>query len=599
MMERKREDKSSAPGPSPDQAMADLEGMAPVTIYNQNSPVRSWLPGIFQAIQRWLVTNTFAPSWVPRRWNTPALGYLVALALQGLCATGTLLLLQAYPSFAFSGVLEVLVVALVALNWGAGPSLVATLIGALLLEFVILPPPFTWNATNAQSVVESLLFLAVGVIISIVASQSQRARKNAEHLTNSLAVERAHLDAIIEAIPDAVAIYDAQGTVIRLNHAGQQAANAANSKTTQEAGQPAGNLSTAAGERFQLAPFPLERVLRGETLEAVEVQIRSAGGQERFMSVSAAPLRDLQGRSTGAVSIMRDITTLRKSEQALREANRQMSDFLSLSGHELRTPLTGIIGHLQLARRRLERHIADDLKQATTHRVEETSRFVVMKEPLQRAEQQARLMNRLVGDLLDAARIQSDRLALYPTLCNLATIVQEVVEEHRWSAPERSIALGLPTEEQVPILADADRIKQALTNYLTNALKYSPEDQPIKVRLQLEQRQARVLVVDHGPGLPAYEHERIWERFHRVQGIEARSGSGVGLGLGLHISRSIIEQHRGRVGVESQPGQGATFWFTLPLARSEAGAPGLRRNSARDTSRNDASLTWHEAPPSI
>ncbi|HEY7347131.1 MAG TPA: DUF4118 domain-containing protein [Ktedonobacterales bacterium] len=479
------------------------------------------------------------------------IGYLVAIALQAIVATTTLLLLQTFPTFAFSGVLEVLVVAFVALNWGAGPSLIATLVGALLLEFVILPPRFTWNLTDAQQVVETLLFLFAGLIISVVASQSQRARKNAEELTISLAVERAHLNAIIEAIPDVVAIYDHQGTIIRLNHAGQQMVSLTGSSATQAPALPNDAGAASGEEQFPLALFPLERVLEGETLEAIEVQTSTALGEERFVSVSAAPLRERQGQGAGAVSIMRDITTLRRNEQAVREANRQMSDFLSLASHELRTPLTGITGHLQLAQRRLERLISSEERPKTIHTREETSRFALIQEPLQRAEQQARLMNRLVGDLLDASRIQADRLTLHLTLCNLTTIVQQTVEEQQYSWPNRTIALHLPDNAQAPLLADVDRIGQVVTNYLTNALKYSPEDKRVEVCLRLEGHQARVLVRDYGPGLPASEQERIWERFHRAPGVEVQSGSGVGWAWACTSAASLSSGIRGRLALKA------------------------------------------------
>jgi signal transduction histidine kinase len=85
----------------------------------------------------------------------------------------------------------------------------------------------------------------------------------------------------------------------------------------------------------------------------------------------------------------------------------------------------------------------------------------------------------------------------------------------------------------------------------------------------VDAQQARVWVRDEGPGLPPDEQEHIWERFHRAQGIEVQSGIGVGLGLGLHICRSIIEQHHGQVGVQSAPGQGSTFWFSLPLGAQQ------------------------------
>jgi signal transduction histidine kinase len=108
-----------------------------------------------------------------------------------------------------------------------------------------------------------------------------------------------------------------------------------------------------------------------------------------------------------------------------------------------------------------------------------------------------------------------------------------------------------------------------LGNYLTNALKYSPADQTVTVRLQVEDDQVIVSVSDHGPGLPPEEQSRIWEVFHRVPGIEVQyeSGDSAGsLGLGLHICKQLIELHPGgHVGVESTVGEGSTFWFQLPL----------------------------------
>jgi signal transduction histidine kinase len=116
-------------------------------------------------------------------------------------------------------------------------------------------------------------------------------------------------------------------------------------------------------------------------------------------------------------------------------------------------------------------------------------------------------------------------------------------------------------------VADADRIGQVVTNYLTNALKYSAADRPVEVFLVIEGQMAQVSVQDEGPGLSLSEQQAIWERFYQVERITKQSGSRTGLGLGLHICQTIIEQHQGQVGVKSSPGEGSSFWFTLPLAR--------------------------------
>jgi signal transduction histidine kinase len=246
----------------------------------------------------------------------------------------------------------------------------------------------------------------------------------------------------------------------------------------------------------------------------------------------------------------------------LREANRRMDEFLAIAGHELKTPLTTIKGNLQLARRRLARLVGPqaDAEHLTLARI--------LLE-LERAEAQTGRLNRLVNDLLDVSHIQAGKLELRLGPCELAALVRAAVEEQRERAPERAVVLEMPAGLSVPLVADADRIGQVVTNYLTNALKYSPDACPVTIGLEVLPAQARVWVRDEGPGLPAAEQERIWERFYRANGSAQQDSSQGGLGLGLHISRIIVEQHHGQVGVESAPGRGSTFWFTLPV---ESGA---------------------------
>lgn len=264
--------------------------------------------------------------------------------------------------------------------------------------------------------------------------------------------------------------------------------------------------------------------------------------------------------------LQREREDARASALALREANRQMDEFLSMASHELRNPLTSIKATMQLARHRIERFSA----RAEPADGETAMVLASVRDVLQRGDRQVDLLDRLVGDLLDVARIHSGKLEVRPVHCDLASIARDAVAEQRMAQPDRVISLKLPPEEHVPVFADADRIGQVITNYLTNAIKYSREDKPVAVWLEVHDGRARLCVRDEGPGLPPEEHERIWGRFHRVPSTVAYMGLDGGLGLGLHISRTLVERSGGVVGVASAHGQGATFWFELPLALGAA-----------------------------
>jgi K+-sensing histidine kinase KdpD len=259
--------------------------------------------------------------------------------------------------------------------------------------------------------------------------------------------------------------------------------------------------------------------------------------------------------------LLRERAQAQAAELALREATRRMDEFLSIAAHELRTPLTSLKGYMQLA----ERSVAHGLRAAQAGDRADLSALDAVYPMLQQVHMQINRIERLTSDLVDVSRIQAGRLEMQLTPCDLVVIVVEAVREQKLAAPARSIDVDLPPGITVPVLADVDRIGQVVTNYLTNALKYSADDKPVAVGLEVDGAMARVSVRDAGPGIPAAEQEHIWERFYRVPGIEHRSGSGIGLGMGLYISRTIVERHHGRVGVESHAGSGSIFWFTLPL----------------------------------
>ena len=260
-----------------------------------------------------------------------------------------------------------------------------------------------------------------------------------------------------------------------------------------------------------------------------------------------------------APELEKTVLDLDQNQAAPGDIDRRMEEFLSIAGHEFRTPLTSIRANIQLARRQLEHIAVLPAEEAVTH-----LSYLMMG--LERAERQAGRLNQLVSDLLDVSRIQAGHLEMRLASGDLREIVREVILEQRLNYPERDILMRVP-KQSVPVNADSERIGQAITNLLANAIQYSPEEKPIDVATRAFRRCARIEVRDHGPGLPPREQALIWERFHQAPGVAVLAGSHVGFGIGLYITKSIVERHHGSVGVQSQVGRGSTFWLRLPVAR--------------------------------
>jgi signal transduction histidine kinase/PAS domain-containing protein len=256
----------------------------------------------------------------------------------------------------------------------------------------------------------------------------------------------------------------------------------------------------------------------------------------------------------------------RASEISLRETNRLMDDFIGIASHELRTPLTTTKASVQLAQRNLNRLTQGQQESYT--QTDLIQQLQPTRQLLERAEQQISLQNRLIHELLDVSRIERNKLELRLEQVDLARLIRDLIENQLLLEPGRNLFVESCNPGAVFVQADADRLEQVITNLLSNALKYSEPDTAVAVSLEVREDNVQVRIHDHGPGLPLEIQQRIWERFYRVPGIETRSGSGIGLGLGLHISRTLIELHGGQIGVESAPGEGSTFWFTLPLAKT-------------------------------
>ncbi|HEU0027458.1 MAG TPA: ATP-binding protein [Ktedonobacterales bacterium] len=901
-----------APGAARTEAAMDNGGAAARLV----DAARAHTVAAWRAAVRWLRVNSWLPAWLPIRWRHWGVAYLAAALSQALAITIITLTNGLFPSLLFQGALDILVIVVVALTFGAGPSLLTTLLGAALLDFFALPPHLAWSLSSPAYLMSLSLFVVIGYVASVLASQTERARSIAEaarerteRLAFALADERARLEAVIEASPDRVAIFDEQGRIVRLNAAAQLAAGPERGAEGLPEYQQAYGLKRPSGEPWAVGELPVAQALRGETVTDVEMLYRDSDERERTILTSVAPIRDATGQTRGAIAITHDITALREIQQAAverasqldsiiesmadaifvydahggimrtnaaarklfgfdaqprfatmslserlplvearddqgqtlpveqspqsrilrgetlagdtamdcllrlldgrdvavnitgapvrsadgkmrggililrdvteqrrlqartrealdavlamaqalvelppdirsdgqgsqdemargglevaqriarltcrvlgcarvgilavdpeterlraiavvgltpeqerqwwvrqreserrgvrlgdgsdprdlfrllsgealvidmtqppyaylpnpygistslaapmligsqivgilsldyggpphsftadeiklaggvaqlgavvlerdrllreraeaqasllaaQEANQRMDEFLSVAGHELKTPITTARVNLQLIERRMRRLNGELARLDESASAQITPIIEPFRELIQRADSATRRQSRLVEDLLDVSRLQSGQLDLQIETCDLVALVRDCVEDQRLTWPERLISATLP-EGTAPVAADPDRITQVIANFLTNALKYSPGDAPVSVTLTREDGTARVSVTDHGPGIAEAAQAHLWDRFYRAPGVEVRNGSGVGLGLGLYICHEIIERHGGEIGVESQPGDGSVFWFTLPLKRAADG----------------------------
>jgi signal transduction histidine kinase len=183
---------------------------------------------------------------------------------------------------------------------------------------------------------------------------------------------------------------------------------------------------------------------------------------------------------------------------------------------------------------------------------------------LSTADHQLNRMKRLIDDMLDVTRIQAGQLVLQRKPFELVGLVREAlaVLEHTWA--DRTITLDAPARA-LALEGDADRIAQVVTNLVNNACKFSDAATPVEVGIIDRGEDVRVSITDQGPGLTEAQQDQLFRPFMQVEGVRGREGADSGLGLGLYICHSIILAHGGAIGVASTPGQGATFWFTLPL----------------------------------
>ncbi len=282
--------------------------------------------------------------------------------------------------------------------------------------------------------------------------------------------------------------------------------------------------------------------LTPQTIDGFQREIRflRRDGAALWGNLTLSLLRDEAGVPRQVIGVLQDITTRKEAEQV-------KDEFISVVGHELRTPLTSIRGSLGLLEGGVFGELPEEATSMVALAVTNTDRLV-----------------RLINDILDIERMDSGLVELELAPVKALELVGNAIQVVQMTATQARVTLTPDIQEDLTVSVDSDRILQVLVNLLGNSIKFSPRSSTITIRVTSEHGQALFSVTDMGRGIPADRLESIFERFRQVDSSDAREKGGSGLGLA--IARNIVEHHGGQMRVESEIGQGSTFYFTLPLS---------------------------------
>ncbi len=272
---------------------------------------------------------------------------------------------------------------------------------------------------------------------------------------------------------------------------------------------------------------------------SIEHRFRRFDGQYRWQLSRAIPMHDEAGKIQQWIGTSTDIQNMKLQEQ-------HKDFFISMASHELKTPITSMKGYVQILQSMYQGSEDDFLKKS-----------------LDRVHAQIEKLIAIIGDLLDVSKIRTGSLTFHKQDFDINFLLKEVIEELGFIFPMHKI-LFTPDEE-IQVHADKERVGQVLINLITNAIKYSPKNGDIVISSKMNNRSVMISVKDEGIGIEKNFQRKIFERFYRVEGKSEKTFPG--FGIGLFIASEIIRRHRGSIGVESEPGKGSRFYFSLPLAK--------------------------------
>ncbi len=368
---------------------------------------------------------------------------------------------------------------------------------------------------------EGLVGLMAAAVRNALLHERAQAEAAARASAEAAAAEREHAARVLEAVGDGIFLLDDEGCIRFWNRAAEL---------------------VTGRDREDVLDVPAEHVFVGWERLAAEIPVSAGWAPARAVTLPV----ELDGRELwlsflavrspgGIVYAFRDLTIERRLDEA-------KSDFVASISHELRTPMTAVLGAAMTLLR-------EDIELAPERR----------RQLLEMIGSQGRRLTQITEDVLLASRLDRGDLQVEREPVDLGDLVRRAVETMREQAPE-SVTLKAAANGSATAVGDPDRIEQVLVNLIDNAVKYSPDGGEVTVSTARAEGRVRVEVADEGMGIPASEHDSVFERFYRGSAGRAVTGTG----LGLYICRELVRRMGGTIGVRSRLGGGSTFYFELP-----------------------------------
>ena len=386
--------------------------------------------------------------------------------------------------------------------------------------------------------------------VGILAEEFNSMRWNLKSAVEKLTEEEKKMTAIVNSIAEGLILVDSNNRVLHINPAAERlldlSADSINKDITEIIQNEELIHIFEEDQRQILQHKPTDQIpSKDEGINLISEVTLARYHEKLVLRIIASPFLNENGLILGTVYLFDDITREKEIDQ-------MKSDFISLVSHELRTPLTSIIGFVSF--------ILDGKAGAINDR---------QRNSLARVQRQSKRLAALINDLLDISRIESGRIQMEQESISLLDIVTQRLEEIRPQADEKSIRLVLTAPESIPdILGDEARMGQVFTNLIGNAIKFTPDNGEVSVKVEAGGNLLHVEVIDTGPGIPPEERQKIFDKFYQLSDISTRQQGGSG--LGLSISKSIVEAHGGKLWIDDgNQGKGSNFQFVLPLVRED------------------------------